>query len=844
MTAKLGISDGTTRISLLNGEDGFWLNSWRPAIAQYKGGGVKQSSSMADGSQLVDKKWGNVVESLDLKTYAASQDLAYRNGQEIRRLLEKASDYWTGWQNQPVWIEAQASKETNMRYAIIHQGTVPEDDNPFAQPFLQPYCGAGMDGMGLVVERGHWGESIPGTENCVEISGVQYNWQGNDFLNPGFETAGATPPVFANWTESVGDGFIAIGHPGFMGDDYCYAHRGATDNTYIYQDVNASAEYEYELAFYTYIHEHYGACPGSYPGRYRIYDVTNGADIVGVKPIPTDTTRAWIQILETFIAPAGCNTIRLYLYPPEGDCAGTYVGTRYDEVHIKGGAPQGREETCEKEVYIVNKKNIAQLTHIYYWDDVPGAWSGNLLGAAGPTALLPAVPTVDDFIIFGIDTSVADSGLFNNLVFDISTIQNDLEIAWRYSDAAGDPIGWTEFLPAAIQDNTNHDGAEDQEPFDTEGVKSIHFAQLVGWTAENPNPGIALGTTAYWVCAHVTAVGGAESPPWQGNRDIYTATWPYIEIGSDIVEGDIPALARHLLENQSGDTWFGNRFIYGLRSVSRGENFTAFINLSDEQNPTGITVLDPAVDPGAETTFHDNADAPTGRSIYFEPGGVIALTHQATVELDETVSKEYIGNYHCYLRCDQTGVTYDMSAEVRAIIGNVEVDRTNEGKLLNYSDYGIIDLGELTIPELFYNFTLEFHIYLAHAGAGATIKLDVFDLILIPVDECSMSCERPEEGADGVQHYYDLDLSSLTPKSTAYAYEILESDNLSAPYQISMVGPHILQSNKKQRMWYFVMKIADDSVPALEGTITASTAISHKVQLSKWQRYLSGRGDR
>ena len=169
MAAILEISDGTTTVDLL-GSNGYILNSWRPAISGYKGGGTFQSSSLSDGRRLVHKAFAAATETFDLKARDVSQDTLIKTTQELRRLLEKASDYWTNnWQDEPVWIKTKASNETNARYAIIHVGVIPEDENPFSQPFLQPSCDAVMDNIGLIVERGHWWSEEPKTGTETDI---------------------------------------------------------------------------------------------------------------------------------------------------------------------------------------------------------------------------------------------------------------------------------------------------------------------------------------------------------------------------------------------------------------------------------------------------------------------------------------------------------------------------------------------------------------------------------------------------------------------------------------------------------------------------------------------------
>jgi hypothetical protein len=172
------ITDGTTEIDFLDEVSGFHLEDWNPAIAQYKGGGVFQDSPQADGRRLVDKRFMNAIETLSLKARDVSQNALIYEMQEVRRLFEKAAQYWTtSWQNEPVYIKARASNETNIRYAIIYTAMIPEDDYPYGMPFLQPGCEAVMDELTLIIERGPWLDNVPGTGTCVEIAGYgDYCW--------------------------------------------------------------------------------------------------------------------------------------------------------------------------------------------------------------------------------------------------------------------------------------------------------------------------------------------------------------------------------------------------------------------------------------------------------------------------------------------------------------------------------------------------------------------------------------------------------------------------------------------------------------------------------------------
>jgi hypothetical protein len=258
-------------------------------------------------------------------------------------------------------------------------------------------------------------------------------------------------------------------------------------------------------------------------------------------------------------------------------------------------------------------------------------FSSNLIGAAKPTALYPAVPDSGaggDTLYFGSSTALSDSGPFNSLVLDISTAQIDLTtIVWEYWNGA--------WVTLTVEDNT-----ATTDPFDRTGIHSVHWTQPADWTAVNVN-----GVTAYWVRARITVVGASPAPPYQDNRDIYTVVWPMVGLVSDQVEGDIPAIVRIIANNQSDDSGGSpdlraNRIIIGSRSLSRGENFTPYINISDEQNPVGITVT-----VGANTAFATSTSTPTGRRATYTSPASAGATTEVTITLNSTIAPEYLGRF-------------------------------------------------------------------------------------------------------------------------------------------------------------------------------------------------------
>jgi hypothetical protein len=85
----LEITDGTDSVSLLSGDNGYYLRTWRPTIAQYKGGGTWQTSPFVDGRRMVQRQWSDVIETFNIVAGSnASQDELIQFTQDLRRLLE------------------------------------------------------------------------------------------------------------------------------------------------------------------------------------------------------------------------------------------------------------------------------------------------------------------------------------------------------------------------------------------------------------------------------------------------------------------------------------------------------------------------------------------------------------------------------------------------------------------------------------------------------------------------------------------------------------------------------------------------------------------------------------
>ena len=138
-------------------------------------------------------------------------------------------------------------------------------------------------------------------------------YQGRNLLsNPGFETAGGGgDDVHASWTETKGDGAIANETTNvYEGADAVKLTAGGTANTNDAQAVTTIAGKKYRLRFWS-------KDDGTNAGRYGIYDVTNGADIVAI--VATAKAAVFAATTVAFTAPAGCVSVRIDLWCPAVD---------------------------------------------------------------------------------------------------------------------------------------------------------------------------------------------------------------------------------------------------------------------------------------------------------------------------------------------------------------------------------------------------------------------------------------------------------------------------------------------------------------------------------------------
>ena len=513
------------------------------------------------------------------------------------------------------------------------------------------------------------------------------------------------------------------------------------------------------------------------------------------------------------------------------------------------------------ECYVTNHHINLNFSDIYAFDASAGTFGLNLVLANPPFRFFTNPAGNGDMAYFGISTTSENVAPFNNIVFHLSspwTFAAGESVAWEYWNGAG----W--LGPIVTQDNTSG-GTDLTHSFQVAGCVSVTFAPPASWAATVIN-----GVNAYWVRCVLTAVG-AKTPPAQTSRYIYTATWPFVEIGEGYgltgdttdVRGDLPALGRALIHNQSGydvnnpltlNAGYFDRCLIGLRSLWRGSDFTPYLNLNDLYGGmTGPGQLKDAqvfLD-AAESTWLDTNTAPSGRCIRYFAQTLNTLNTQFHVVLGAQSAAHYRGRFRCFIRA--TTSNSDLWMSLRVSSGAIDSPLYYETPLLNVSDaaaYGLNDFGIITLPVSGEDNTGALQsIYLAVKircnSVLAYSELWLYDIILMPIDEWFGDFSENVNGAplvtipSSVLHVLDVDSTRNPRRSLMSSLRGFQDDMVQTIYPPLVAGPMILQANQPQRLWFLLANytIGWDS-------FSASPFVTASVRVRKVEQYTGMRGAR
>jgi len=879
------IMDGTNDpVHLIKREGNtFYLHSWEPSIIQPKGGGVWQDSPIADGRELVDRYYGNAIETFELGIADVEPDALYWEIQNLRRYLESAVGYWRNRTSNaaPVYLRRKAACESGYLYAHIYNWSTPNDKNPFSNPFLQSGGKAVFDRWVLTIERGDWRSVVPGTDQCIEVTQIKSvpsaavtvveepTHSGDDWYTSSVADGVNIANVVLRFGSPTGGGQEVYGYKTYIVFDPVAIPAGSTIFRAYIEGVasnNDSGDFNLRIFGQDIDDAPAYSSKGESAARERTATYVDWGTL-GYKQIPAWAPDEVVRtpditsIIQEIVDRDGwANNQALCVIFEDIDSASFRRWHSFDNVSGKT-SPQltvvysattidvGRAKTCLKEGYVANKTARSYLTDIYRYDDAPApTFSPNLVNETA-FALYPNPVADQDMAYFGIDSSVPFYGPFDNVIFDIGNeaeFTDDAYIAWEYSQGAA---SWAALI---CTDKTSSFSIADGYAFGRPGVNGVHFEPPDDWAVDTVN-----GVTGLWIRAVANipvAPGDSITTPTQQNRYVYTCNWPYIKIEAGEVDGEMPAVARLVLANESdnrGDQdpklWSSWIFL-GLRSLARGANFDAYINMSDQQVIPGINVYNE----DGVSTFEDDLFQATGRSIEWDPLVTTALTQIATISFDPEMSTQYFGRYRLFIRAKQTNGAVGTGAALQVLIPSTTNPLfTSEVKYIQ-STFGnqILDFGEIVFPggqdSQFTAATSD--IVIKGLTVGATTQIKIQDTILMPIDEWSgdfrdllqetVSRNGWVGNSFSAQQQIEIDSSSNPRKFIESRVHIRQNGRQVIRWRTVSNGPFQLAAKTAQKLWVFCRRNNDQT-----GTIfEAEESSVHKVQMFGAFRYFGGRG--
>lgn len=390
--------------------------------------------------------------------------------------------------------------------------------------------------------------------------------------------------------------------------------------------------------------------------------------------------------------------------PGEGAPVLSGVQTTYDSQNYGNYDENGDIEDTAEWVYFGNRQGVANITNMHQ-----GTGGANQIGGSLPRVIVTSGGTV----YFGIDTSVANSGPFANLIFHTSRAAVGTTTGvWEYWDSSSGP-GWFSISTTQLS------------MFTTLGWQVFTMAIPSLWITNTPGGALPTG---YWIRFRHT---GSWTTTPQIDKEIFTVNHNYIEFPQNAVGGHIPALAELLMRNVASSGLFVDRFVGGLRSVSRGDDFRSTINLGNKQNHSDITIT---YDSGVSSTASvDSADG-TG----YTARSTAAAEKYVEISIGGDLAHQYAGEFHAF-----AVIKKDSDATVQAWVqykqsAGMPFD-TNEKH-----EYGtgitavhlVFDLGLVVIsPDSNGGFLPDTVVIRVYTDTDTTDNLDRASLVLIPVDE-------------------------------------------------------------------------------------------------------------
>jgi len=421
-------------------------------------------------------------------------------------------------------------------------------------------------------------------------------------------------------------------------------------------------------------------------------------------------------------------------------------------------------------VHVANFRDDEDVDSIYLDD---GGVFGSNLASTAAFDLFPTTAVANDALYIG------SAGPWKHIVFNIGTagvysgniILEYWNGAWTGTPAGGD---YTVYPTASA-------GIQSQGSlFKTTGQWAINVFPPSDWATTSVN-----SQTKYWVRLRVSSVSSWTTTPANATVEPYSQRSPYVAIPAASIKGDSPPLFNVRMSAPAGGT--GNptkatvsRVLIGAKSRNLS-TFVSHLNAGGDDNPVNWAVTD-----SLDGTSTSGVASPGGKHLAVDFSN--DSTMSSRVEFTGTdLMDDWVGEYLVLVRCQQIGTSAgDIKVKVRTYLGgnsayDTHTDSREEKTRGNDEGPEVLDLGLLRIPFArtyaaddlgSTDIILQVH---AERTAG-TATLNIYDLILLPVDEGVVGVDDPvsdtTSGASALRgaSVLDLDPGVIADRTLKYGY--------------------------------------------------------------------------
>lgn len=735
-----------------------------PGIMAVRGGlgPTRATNDLAiEGKKLRGILSPPIVETLRFNVHGSSQDNVASQIQTFFKLMDLAHRYHDPedlGQDDPVIIEAQTTNEAGARYAMVYGMASFLAPDLYRVPFEAENHLEEMEVN--VVRSRRWSDTLP---DSYPTSIALGNRAMNDAIYADLDDGGdgdydlikrSTAAAISGdygldvTVNGTDDSFLRFEFPD---DETTFSVEFDFDPNTVDMENNSAfriisgIESDDNLVFYVHLR---------YTTEYRfdlyVYDDSNIVDTQSSVTISDVPQTVRIEFVRSTGPGNDDGTIDLYIddeikFAFTGidndtkaldeliigvtDYASTVNGGTiyFDDIKYADSVDEDWHFTIDfedaKYVPVTNHYQKMQITHIFNYDDSEAAFSENLVGQHDAELFVVdgSTPAVDDIVYIG-----SDEGPFFVPYIELQTALNaDVDIEQEYN-ASGDV--WTDI-----------DGNFDERL--TQGVALGGFNNEDGdWVTRSIN-----GVTAHWMRLNIASFTSWTTTP-KLNRAIYDASGNYVEIHQDRLAGDADPISmiRFFMHTNDIVGWVA----MGLKSRGLDE-FNSMINAGGD-NPDGWTITD-----GTDTSLASEDQSPSGQVMQCDFTGDASMQVRVTFGYVSGSATGYRGVYRIFLRARQVGGSAG-DVIVRGDYVNIgtynDAYYQGEEKTMQLADQEVelIDLGRYEIhptrpvgdekdEDIPFDIVIK-----AQSTNGSTPNLDIYDIVLLPIDEWS-AVVRPRE---------------------------------------------------------------------------------------------------